>query len=138
MPESGAGSGNLSREEVARRVKAARILRGWERRDDLAAALKDRYQMSSSRLRLIEDGRAGLQAFYRDKLAEFLELPQSWFTASLEELLPAEGTGARQLDRIEAMLMALLTEEQLDAVVRAWREEEHGVEPENDASAKPG
>jgi hypothetical protein len=85
------------------------------------------------------DPTAPLPGAYRRAIAEVLELPEAWFYSPLEDLLAtgvAESTPG-QVDRIEAMLEQLLTEDQLEAADRAWREQERGREGGSDVSESP-
>lgn len=70
----------LSREQIADRIEAARIIRGWDQ-DELArdlAAKTDVFRVSY--LGQIERKERDLTDTQREKLATFLRVPEAWFT----------------------------------------------------------
>lgn len=77
---------SLSREELSRRLKAARALRGIERREDLQDRLRDEYDLPHTAIAEVERGDRPLLRMEAKALADALNLPEGFFTEP-EEIL---------------------------------------------------
>ena len=99
---------------MGRRLRAARILRGFEKREALGRQLKAEYDLAWTALGKYERGEEVLPGKYRLALAEVLGVPRTWFTEPLEQLLHQEqpDEGLREtLGQLETKLDRLLAGE---------------------------
>jgi transcriptional regulator with XRE-family HTH domain len=103
-------------EGLRRRLRAARIIAGYDRMEDLAATLNVA-GLGTDTLYEIERGKRGIQRHELKLIAEACELPYEFFTADLRLL--ADNARERRASDIRMQRI----DENVRELVERWREE---------------